>query len=62
MVHAAQVPLLQTMSVPHTVPLGLLFSMHIGPVVHDIVPVLQTLTTTHAAPWVQPVQAPPEQT
>jgi hypothetical protein len=63
--HAMQVPLLQTMLVPHDVPLlAFPVTLHVDvPVAHDVTPVLQTLLPgTHAALAVQDTQLPLEQT
>jgi hypothetical protein len=63
-VQAPQVPLLQTMFVPHDVPFDLLpVSAHTdAPVTHEVVPVLHTLGGWQLAPAVQATHVPLLQT
>lgn len=63
-VQAAHAPLLQTMLAPQAVPFGAFdaVSTQLGVALHDVVPVWQTLTGTHATPGVHEVQAPLLQT
>jgi hypothetical protein len=60
-VHAAQVPLLQTMLVPQAVPSAsaVPVSVHAeAPVEHEVIPVWHALLGVHARPAVHAAQAP----